>query len=63
MTEDDMIYFLNWLIDYIRDNTATRGERLSNILKESKIALKEIEDAKRKREEASCDRERHRLIF
>ena len=48
VTEDDMIYFLNWIIDYCSDKMATSFEKLSNILKESKIALKEIEDAKRK---------------
>ena len=63
MIEDDMIYFLNWLIDYCRDNKATRFEILSTILKESKIELKEIEEEKRKREEARRERERRRLIF
>lgn len=63
MTEDDMIFFLKWLIEYCPDKTFTTGERLSTILKESKTALKEIEDAKRKREEARRERERHRLIF
>lgn len=63
MTENDMIYFLNWLIEYCPDKTFTTGERLSTIRKEAKTALKEIEDARRKREEARREREGHRLIF
>lgn len=63
MTEDDMIYFLNWLIEYCPDKTFTTGERLSTIRKEAKTALKGIEDAKRRREEARREREGHRLIF